>query len=95
MEKEVTYTFIDDVVREIAAMTPGAYFHIGGDEVKTLTPEQYAAFVERVQGIVQSHGKQMIGWDEIGGDPAPARVDRPALASRRRRRARRWRRGRR
>ena len=65
VEKEVTYRFIDDVVREIAALTPGAYFHMGGDEVKTLKPEQYAAFVERVQGIVQSHGKQAIGWDEI------------------------------
>jgi hexosaminidase len=65
VEKDITYKFIDDVVREIAALTPGAYFHIGGDEVKTLKPEQYNAFVERVQGIVQSHGKQMIGWDEI------------------------------
>ena len=49
VDKEITYRFIDDVVREIAAMTPGPYFHIGGDEVKTLTPEQYRAFVERVQ----------------------------------------------
>ena len=65
VEKEITYKFIDDVVREIAALTPGPYFHIGGDEVKTLTPEQYNGFVERVQGIVQSHGKQMVGWDEI------------------------------
>jgi len=65
VERDVTYRFIDDVVREIAAVTPGAYFHAGGDEVKTLTPEQYKQFIERVQTIVQSHGKQMIGWDEI------------------------------
>ena len=52
-------------MREIAALTPGPYFHAGGDEVKTLTPEQYRQFVERVQTIVQSHGKQMVGWDEI------------------------------
>jgi hexosaminidase len=65
VEKAITYRFIGDVVREIAALTPGPYFHIGGDEVKTLTPQQYTAFVERVQTIVQSHGKQMIGWDEI------------------------------
>ena len=63
--KDVTYRFIDDVVREIAALTPGPYFHAGGDEVKTLTPEQYKQFVERVQTIVQSHGKQMVGWDEV------------------------------
>jgi len=65
VEEEVTYRFIDDVVGEIAALTPGPYFHIGGDEVKTLKPEQYRAFVERVQKIVQKHGKEMIGWDEI------------------------------
>jgi len=62
---DATYRFIDDVVREIAAMTPGPYVHIGGDEVKTLSPEIYKAFVERVQSIVAAHGKQMIGWDEI------------------------------
>lgn len=65
VEMDFTYLFIDDVVREIAAMTPGPYFHMGGDEVKTLTPAQYRAFVERVQTIVQKHGKQMIGWDEV------------------------------
>jgi hexosaminidase len=65
VEKEITYTFIDDVVREISSVTPGPYFHMGGDEVKTLTPEQYLGFVDRVQAIVQKHGKQMIGWDEI------------------------------
>jgi hexosaminidase len=65
VEKDITYRFIDDVVREIAAMTPGPYFHIGGDEVKTLTPAQYKQFIERVQPIVQKHGKQPIGWDEV------------------------------
>jgi hexosaminidase len=67
IERDVTYQFVDDVVREIAAMTPGPYFHIGGDEVKTLGADAYNAFVERVQSIVASHGKQMIGWDEIAG----------------------------
>lgn len=62
---DFTYRFLDDVIGEIAAMTPGPYFHAGGDEVRTLTPEQYRTFVERVQTIVQAHGKQMIGWDEV------------------------------
>ncbi len=65
VDKDITYKFIDDVVREIAAMTPGPFFHIGGDEVKTLTPSQYKQFIERVQPIVERHGKQVIGWDEI------------------------------
>ena len=62
--KDVTYKFIDDVVREIGGLS-GPYFHIGGDEVEKLTPDQYRQFIERVQGTVQKHGKEMIGWDEI------------------------------
>ena len=69
VDREVTYRFLDDVVREIAALTPGPWFHIGGDEVKELTPEQYNAFIARVQGIVRKHGKQVIGWDEIATAP--------------------------
>jgi len=65
VDKEETYAFVDDVIRELSAMTPGPYFHIGGDEVKTLTPEQYVKFIERVQTIVNKYGKKMIGWEEI------------------------------
>jgi hexosaminidase len=65
VESEVTYRFVDDVVREIAALTPGPWFHIGGDEVEKLTEAQYNAFVERVEGIVRKHGKQVVGWDDI------------------------------
>jgi hexosaminidase len=68
--RDTVYRFVDDVVREIAALTPGPYFHIGGDEVQTLTREQYRGFVERVQRIVRAHGKEMIGWGEI----APANL---------------------
>ena len=60
-----TYALMDDIVREIAAITPGKWFHIGGDEVQALTPAQYKAFIERAQDIVHKYGKQMVGWDEI------------------------------
>ena len=65
VDKEGTYAYVDDIVREISAMTPGPYFHIGGDEVATLTNEQYVKFVERAQAIVNKYGKRMIGWEEI------------------------------
>jgi hexosaminidase len=65
VDKEETYALIDDVVREIAGLTPGPFFHVGGDEVEKLTHEQYARFVERVQEIVARHGKRMVGWEEI------------------------------
>jgi hexosaminidase len=71
VDKEITYTFIDDVVREIAAVARSPYFHVGGDEVKKLTAAQYKSFIERTQKIVRSHALQMIGWDEI----APVDLD--------------------
>jgi hexosaminidase len=65
VDREITYRFLDDVIRELAALTPGPFIHIGGDEVKTLTAAQYGGFIDRVHGIVGAHGKQMVGWDEI------------------------------
>ena len=63
--KEVTYQFIDNVIGELAAMTPGPYIHIGGDESHVTPLKDYIPFINRVQEIVRSHGKQVIGWDEI------------------------------
>ena len=64
-DSEITYKFIDDVVRELAALTPGPYIHIGGDESHATKEEDYIPFINRVQEIVTAHGKQVIGWDEI------------------------------
>lgn len=63
-DKAITYTFVDDVIRELAALTPGPYLHIGGDEAAATTPDDYVRLIERFQAIVQSHGKRMIGWEE-------------------------------
>ena len=65
ISKPITYTFVDDVIRELAALTPGAYIHVGGDEASSTTTADYVSFVSQVQTIVQAHGKQMIGWEEI------------------------------
>jgi len=65
VDNEDTYSLVDDIVRELAAITPGPYFHMGGDEVEALTDSAYAKFVGRVQTIVARHGKQMVGWEEI------------------------------
>lgn len=64
-DKEITYRFVDDVIRELADLTPGPYIHIGGDESHVTAIEDYIPFIERVQDIVHKHGKNMIGWDEI------------------------------
>jgi hexosaminidase len=63
--KDVTYKFIDDVVKEISDLTDGPYFHIGGDESHSTKKEDYIPFIEKVQDIVVSHNKKVIGWDDI------------------------------
>jgi len=65
VDSAVIYPVIEDIVREISSLTPGAYFHIGGDEVHTMQHDKYLRFIERMQGIVNSNGKRMIGWGEI------------------------------
>jgi len=64
-KKPITYKFIDDVIRELAAITPGPWIHIGGDESHATKKEDYIPFMSRVQEMVIAHGKQVIGWDEI------------------------------
>tara|TARA_R110002051_G_scaffold201693_1_gene268469 strand:- start:3392 stop:5011 length:1620 start_codon:yes stop_codon:yes gene_type:complete len=63
--KETTYAFIDDVIREISAISPGPYFHIGGDESHVTKKKDYILFVKKVEQLVQKNGKIMIGWGEI------------------------------
>jgi hexosaminidase len=63
-EADATFTFVDDVVRELAALTPGPFIHIGGDEAAATPPDDYVRFIERFQAIVQAHGKRMIAWEE-------------------------------
>ncbi|MDO6759999.1 beta-N-acetylhexosaminidase [Tamlana sp. 2_MG-2023] len=65
IDKEITYKFIDDVIGELAAITPGEYIHIGGDESHATSPEDYVYFIDKAQEIVNKHGKKVIGWDEV------------------------------
>ncbi|WP_326808460.1 beta-N-acetylhexosaminidase [Streptomyces sp. NBC_01775] len=72
---ERTYDFVDDVIRELAAMTPGPYLHIGGDEAHSTSHEDYVAFMDRVQPVVAKYGKKAIGWHQItGATPAKGTV---------------------
>jgi hexosaminidase len=76
VDKEVTYRFIEDTLGELAALTPGAYLHIGGDETQATAPSDYRKFIERVQAIVLAQGKRTVGWEEI----AQASLDPSSIA---------------
>ncbi|MEU6376740.1 beta-N-acetylhexosaminidase [Streptomyces sp. NPDC046909] len=70
--KDVTYEFVDDVLLELAALTPGKYLHIGGDEAHSTSHADYVKFMERVQPIVAKYGKTVVGWHQLTG-ATPAR----------------------
>lgn len=65
VDKEITYDFVDDVIREIAEMTPGKYLHIGGDEAHATSHEDYVKFMDRVAPVVAEYGKTAVGWHQL------------------------------
>lgn len=69
IDQEITYQFVDDVLREVAALTSGPVMHVGGDEAHSTPDADYVRFMARVQEIVQAHGKRMLAWEEA------ARID--------------------
>ena len=92
-----TGDFLREVFADVAAMTPGEYVHIGGDEVLTMEPDEYATLVAAASDAVRAAGKKVVGWQEIAHTPLePGTVvqywdtaRRPrSRSSRRRRRAR-------
>lgn len=62
---EKTYQFIDDLIKEVSAISPSKYIHIGGDEADNTNKADYDYFVGRVSKIAQKYGKTPIGWDPI------------------------------
>ncbi|MGW5673139.1 family 20 glycosylhydrolase, partial [Micromonospora sp. NPDC003776] len=62
---ERTYEFVADVVGEVAALTPGPWLHLGGDEAFKVKGTAYTGFVERAQRIVADAGKTVLGWHQL------------------------------
>ncbi|QMU75377.1 family 20 glycosylhydrolase [Streptacidiphilus sp. PB12-B1b] len=68
-----SYAFVDQVVAELARLTPGPYLDVGGDEALSVDPADYAAFMTRVSAIARAHGKQPEAWEDAAsarGGPA-------------------------
>ncbi len=63
---DATYAFVADVLREVAALTPGRYVHLGGDEAKATSAADFDAFFEKALPSLQAVGKRLIGWDALG-----------------------------
>lgn len=72
---ENTYKFIDEVVRQVAAISPSPIIHLGGDEAHSTSRTDYSYFMNRVVEIGNKYGKTVMGWenlDEVIGDDADA-----------------------
>lgn len=65
VDKELTYEFLTDVFTELAAITPGPYLHVGGDEALSTTEAEYSLFLSQLQPIIASLNKTMVGWGEV------------------------------
>jgi len=75
IDKPITYQFVDDVLRELAALTPGPYLHIGGDEAHSTTEPDFKTFMGKVLPLVAKHGKSAMGWHEfVKTDPPTSAV---------------------
>ncbi|GAA1358940.1 family 20 glycosylhydrolase [Catellatospora chokoriensis] len=73
--KEITYTFVQQVLAELAALTPGPYLHIGGDEANSTSDADYRTFMNRIQPFVGNSGKTVMGWHQLGqADHTPGRI---------------------
>ncbi|WP_329109556.1 beta-N-acetylhexosaminidase [Micromonospora sp. NBC_01699] len=66
-ESPNTWAIITDIVNQLSAMSPGPYYHLGGDEVPAsiLSSARYVDFVDRESQIVKAQDKIVMGWAEI------------------------------
>ena len=66
LENKSSIRFINDVMRELAEITPGPYLHFGGDEAHVTKKSDYIGFVKLFSDIAKTNKKILVGWEEIG-----------------------------
>ncbi|GAA3509071.1 family 20 glycosylhydrolase [Georgenia daeguensis] len=71
LNEPATLPFVRDVFTELAELTPGPYVHGGGDEVDTITEQDYADFVGALGEVVAGTGKTLVVWQEAAAADLP------------------------
>ncbi|MCX4791002.1 family 20 glycosylhydrolase [Streptomyces sp. NBC_01221] len=64
------WRFVDDVIAEVAALTPVRFIHVGGDGAFGMPAKDHGDFVARARELVRAHGKEPMGWQETARVPA-------------------------
>ena len=60
-----TYEFLEEVIKQVSAISPSKYFHIGGDEAHSTSSEDYSKIMNTVADIAKKYGKTPIGWQHF------------------------------
>mgnify|MGYP000866160266 FL=1 len=67
--QDTVFAFLEGVHNEVMEIFPSEYIHIGGDECpeESLSDEHelQSWFITRIEKYLNSHGRKIIGWDEI------------------------------
>jgi hexosaminidase len=58
------WDLVTDVLTQLAALAPGRFVHLGGDEAFGLSDQFHRSFLERAIDIVHGQGKRVVGWQE-------------------------------
>jgi hexosaminidase len=74
VSKPITYSFLDNVISQLAALTPGPYLHVGGDEAQSTSASDYQTFEGQELPIVSKYGKAAMGWHDITAVDPPTSV---------------------
>ncbi|GAA4433502.1 beta-N-acetylhexosaminidase [Georgenia halophila] len=71
LNEPATKPFLDDVLGELADLTPGPYLHGGGDEAHVMTRQDYLDVVAELGRVVAGTGKVLVVWQEGGAADLP------------------------
>ncbi|MFV2174878.1 family 20 glycosylhydrolase [Actinomadura sp. LOL_016] len=72
---DATFGFVEDVLREVAALAPGPFLHVGGDEAFGMPDELYREFTARALEIGRATGKRIVAWQEAARSGALTPAD--------------------
>ncbi|XAS68401.1 beta-N-acetylhexosaminidase [Micrococcaceae bacterium Sec5.7] len=70
-DNPVTYEFVREVLGQLAAITPGPYLHVGGDEALVTGHDNYVNMVAEFSRMARDAGKVPVGWNEYADVDIP------------------------
>ncbi|HMQ24764.1 MAG TPA: family 20 glycosylhydrolase [Acidimicrobiales bacterium] len=63
-DRPEVWAFVEDVLGQLAALSPSPFLHLGGDEAFGMDPAAYTRFVDQAIGVARELGKRVVGWQE-------------------------------